>query len=254
MERGPVGSRRAIELAVLDDVAAVARAAAAAICDWAAHHPGGVLGLATGATMVPVYRELARRDSRGHDGFRRVTAVNLDEYVGLGPGDPESFHHFMQRHLFGQVPFAARYIPNGVARDLDEECRRYDALLDHLGGVGLQVLGLGTNGHVGFNEPGTPWEARTHVAELSATTRAVNAATFGVGQHVPAAAITMGIRDIRRAQRLLMVAVGPHKAEALGNLLQEESSPHFPATALLDHQPPMQVLVDRAAARELSDW
>ena len=251
MERPPLDARGPVELTVLDDVAAVARAAAAAIGAWAAGHPGGVLGLATGATMVPVYRALALHHS---DRFRQVVAVNLDEYVGLGPDDPGSFHHFMQTHLFSQVPFSAHYIPNGAARDLDEECRRYDILLDHLGGVGLQVLGLGTNGHVGFNEPGTPWEARTHVATLSASTRAANAATFGAGQSVPEAAITMGIGDIRRAQRLLMVAVGPHKAEALRRLLRDDPSPHFPAAALMGHEPPMQVLVDRTAARMVSEW
>lgn len=250
MERPPLDIRGAVELTVLDDVAAVARAVAAAICAWAAGHPGGVLGLATGATMVPVYRELSHHDDR----FRQVVAVNLDEYVGLGPDRPGSFHHFMQTHLFSQVPFWAHYIPNGAARDLDEECRRYDARLDQLGGVGLQVLGLGTNGHVGFNEPGTPWEARTHVATLSASTRAANRATFGAGQPVPEAAITMGIRDIRRAGRLLMVAVGPHKAEALSHLLRDEPSAHFPATALKGHEPPMQVFVDRTAARLISKW
>ena len=254
MERPPRDTRGPVELTVLDDVASVARAAAAAIGAWAAGHPGGVLGLATGATMVPVYRALSRLDACRPERFRQVVAVNLDEYVGLGPDDPGSFHHFMQTHLFSQVPFSAHCIPNGAARDLDEECRRYDILLDHLGGVGLQVLGLGTNGHVGFNEPGTPWEARTHVATLSASTRAANAATFATGQHVPAAAVTMGIGDIRRAQRLLMVAVGPHKAEALRRLLRDDPSPHFPAAALMGHEPPMQVLVDRAAARRLSEW
>lgn len=254
MAHGPVGSQHAIELTVLDDVGAVARAAAETIRDWAAHHPGGVLGLATGATMVPVYRELARSDSPRRDVFRQVTAINLDEYVGLRPDDAESFHYYMQRHLFDHVPFAAHHIPSGMARDLGQECRRYDALLDHLGGVGLQVLGLGANGHVGFNEPGTPWEARTHVAMLSASTRGANAASFGAGRSVPAAAITMGIRDIRRAQRLLMMAVGAHKAEALACLLHEAPSPHFPAAALVSHRPPMQVLVDRAAARRLSEW
>ena len=245
MERPPRDTRGLVELTVLDDVATVARAAAAVMGAWAAGHPGGVLGLATGATMVPVYRVLALHD----DGrFRQVVAVNPDEYVGLGPDDPGSFHHFMQAHLFSQMPFSAHYIPNGAARDLDEECRRYDARLDHLGGVGLQVLGLGTNGHVGFNEPGTPWQTATHAATLSASTRAANAATFGAGQSVPEAAITMGIRDMRRAQRLLMVAVGPHKAEALRRLLRDDPSPHFPAAALMGHEPPMQVFVDRTAA------
>ena len=196
------------------------------------------LGLATGRTMVEIYREFRQLAEEHHGGWPWDTlkTFNLDEYVGLGPSDKESFHYFMQSHLFSHLPLVAgqNFLPDGMATDLNQECRRYEHLVSDQG-IDVQLLGLGVNGHIGFNEPGTPFDARTHVVTLSQDTLEQNRADF-FHRKPPERAITMGIETILSAKRIILVATGEQKASALYETLVGSVGPHCPATALRLHQ------------------
>jgi len=208
--------------------------------------PGGcVLGLPTGQTPVGLYRHLVARRLD----WRHVRTFNLDEYAELSPTHPASFHSFMRRHLFDQCPQPPIWeMPDGCAPDLAAECLRYEAAVSAAGPIDLLILGLGRNGHIGFNEPGSPLDSPTRVVVLSAQTRAVNRRDFPAGETVPARAITMGIGTILTARRILLLASGAQKAEALQAALTGPVTPAVPASALQLH-PNVTVLVDAAAAR-----
>jgi glucosamine-6-phosphate deaminase len=196
------------------------------------------LGLATGRTMVEIYQEFRQlaQEHKSRWPWDTLKTFNLDEYVGLGPGDQESFHFFMQRHLFSHLPLVAgqNFLPDGLATDLDQECQRYENLVMHHG-IDVQLLGLGINGHIGFNEPGTPFDAGTHVVRLSRETLEQNRADF-LHRRPPDRAITMGIETILSAKRIILVAIGAQKAPALYETLVGSVGPHCPATALRLHQ------------------
>lgn len=163
-------------------------------------------GLATGGTMIPLYEKL-RNSSLD---FSHCKSVNLDEYVGIPQGHPESYYTFMQNHLFESKPFKATYIPDGVVEDVHAEALRYEDLLKSLT-VDMQLLGVGVNGHIGFNEPGTSFHSETDVVELTVSTRSANARFFDTIDEVPKQAITMGIASIMRAKCILLIAVGEEK-------------------------------------------
>lgn len=216
--------------------------------------PGKPLGLATGRTMEPVYAALvAQLDALSAAERQALRAgwlsFNLDEYVGLGPADPHSFAAFMARHLLeplGLDPGQVR-LPDGLASDPVAEARRYGAALTAAGGIGLQLLGLGLNGHVGFNEPPCGAAATTRVVELCPTTRRQNAAAFGGDPAaVPARAITLGMAEILAAERILLVVIGAAKAPVLARLLHEPPSPELPASWLQGH-PAVTLVADREA-------
>jgi glucosamine-6-phosphate deaminase len=217
------------------------------------------LGLATGRTMEPVYRALVN-ELAGWSASARASLLagwrsfNLDEYVGIGPGHAGSFAAYMARHLvvpLGLDP-ARVCLPDGLAAEPAEEARRYGQELAAAGGIGLQLLGLGLNGHVGFNEPPCGPAVSTRVVELSATTRQQNAAGFGGDPAaVPAQAITVGLAEIRAAARILLVVTGAAKAPVLARLLQESPSEALPASWLRGH-PAVTLVVDRAALQEAS--
>lgn len=244
-------------LIVEADVAAVAERVAAQLL--AALDRGEVLGLATGRTMEPVYAALRRRLA-ACDQPRRQTLLagwrsfNLDEYVGLGPDDAGSFAAVMAEVLGGPLDLAPGQLqlPDGLAADPDAEARRYGAAVAAAGGIGLQLLGLGANGHVGFNEPPCPADAPCRCLRLSAATRQQNAAAFGGdAAAVPERAITLGTAEILAARRLLLVVTGAAKAEILRRSLQEPADAGVPASWLQGH-PRLQVVVDGAAASALS--
>jgi glucosamine-6-phosphate deaminase len=245
----------ALELLVAADAAAAAAQTAQLLLEELLRpRQQRPLGLATGRTMEPVYAALAsllnglpaleRQELLG-----RWRSFNLDEYVGLGSGDPSSFAAFMARHLvvpLGLDPGRVR-LPDGLAIDPAAAARRYGAELADLGGIGLQLLGLGLNGHVGFNEPPCGPAAETRVVDLSSTTRQQNAASFGGDPAaVPARAITLGLAEILAAERILLVVTGAAKAPVLARLLNEPPSPALPASWLRGH-PAVTLVVDRAA-------
>jgi glucosamine-6-phosphate deaminase len=236
------------------DGAAVADHVAACLLHDRLHWPDQPLGLATGRTMEPVYGALVKvvqaLPVAEHQRLRQQwLSFNLDEYVGLGPGDPGSFAAFMARHL--QQPLALGLdqvrLPAGLASDPAAEAVRYAKDLARCGGLGLQLLGLGLNGHVGFNEPPCQATALCRCLELSCTTREQNAAAFGGdAQAVPEQAITLGLAEILAAQRLLVVVTGAAKAGILARLLSEEPSPDLPASWLRSH-PNLTLVADQAA-------
>lgn len=200
--------------------------------------PGSVLGLATGSTPVGMYQELVKENQAGKIDFSKVQTVNLDEYVGLAPGHEQSYRYFMQRNLFGHVNISldATHVPDGLAADLAEECRRYDRLIEDMGGVDLQVLGMGHNGHIGFNEPGDFFPLDTHVADLTDSTINANARFFDSRDQVPRQALSMGIRTILRARRILLLVSGKGKADAVAAAFHGPVTPRVPASVLQLHQ------------------
>jgi glucosamine-6-phosphate deaminase len=199
-------------------------------------NPRVVLGLPTGRTPIGMYERVVRECAREYHCFRDVTTFNLDEYVGVPPGHPGSYATYMKQHLFEHVDLdpAQAHLPNGMAADLDAECRRYENEIRAAGGLELAFLGLGRNGHIGFNEPGTPFNARTRVVTLTESTRKANAEFFPDGS-VPTQAITMGIGTILQAKRIVLLVAGNGKEAALERLRSGAIGEDFPASALWTH-------------------
>ena len=215
--------------------------------------PHFVLGLATGATMEGVYDELARMHAAEHLDFSRCHTFNLDEYVGVPPESPFSYHAYIQKHLFSRVnlhPLCA-HLPNGMAPDLAAECRHYEHLIHEVGGIDLQLLGLGRDGHIGFNEPLSALRSRTREKALTPSTLAANAPFFGGDVNsMPRRAITMGVGTILEAHNCLMLVTGDSKADILALAVDGPITAMVTASALQLH-PHCQVIVDEEAAAEL---
>ena len=214
--------------------------------------PASVLGLATGSTPVGLYDELARLCAKGDLDFSRARTVNLDEYVGLAASHPQSYRYFMDGHLFRRVnvPAKSTHLPDGTASDLDAECSRYDRLIRTLGGIDLQLLGIGHDGHIGFNEPGDCFIPGTHVVTLTEKTVDANARFFASRDAVPKQAITMGIAPILQAKRIVFLVNGADKAEILYRAVCGPVTPQVPASILQLHAD-VTLLGDRAALQKL---
>ena len=211
-------------------------------------NPNAVLGLATGSTALGLYDGLAHRYARGELSFKNIKTVNLDEYVGLGQGDINSYVTYMRRNLFDRIDINTEntFLPDGKRADIDGAVRDYRALLSSMP-RDIQVLGLGENGHIGFNEPNTPFDSLTHVVELAPSTIAANSRLFESEDLVPRRAITMGIREIVDAKRIILLASGAKKANAVRDALLGEVSPSCPASVLRTHSD-IVFIVDEAAA------
>jgi glucosamine-6-phosphate deaminase len=214
--------------------------------------PDLVLGLATGRTMESVYSSLIRLYEAGECSFAEAQSFNLDEYIGLPASDRGSYSTFMQRHLFDKVNFKPgnTHIPDGMAKDLSEECRHYEEMIQDAGGIGLQLLGLGRDGHIGFNEPLSALLSRTRAKSLTPVTREQNAAQFGGADKVPTRAITIGVGTILESKRCLMLVTGKEKATILAKALEGPITSMISATALQLH-PRCTVIVDEASAEKL---
>ena len=243
-----------MEVIIQPNGEAAAHLAARIIARELRANPHLVLGLATGRTMEWVYCHLAHLHRETNLDFSLCSTFNLDEYVGLFPTDPNSYRHYMNRHLFNQVNIDPRntHLPNGMAADLDGECRHYEALIQRFGGIDLQLLGIGTDGHIGFNEPLSALRSRTRVKALTPTTWKQNAAFFGGEDKVPRRAITMGVGTIIEARRCLVLATGDLKAEVVARAVEGPITSMISATALQLH-PRCTVVVDEAAASALQE-
>ncbi len=199
--------------------------------------PNSVLGLATGSTPIGTYEQLIEWYQKGDVDFSKVTSVNLDEYWGISPENPQSYRYFMNQHFFSHIninPLNTN-VPNGLANDPEEECSRYEKLIADLGGIDLQLLGIGHNGHIGFNEPDASFEKTTHVVELDETTRKANARFFQSLEEVPDKAVTMGIRSIMQSKKILLIANGPDKQDIIQKALFGPVTPELPASILQFH-------------------
>ncbi len=210
--------------------------------------PGSVLGLATGSSPIGLYRRLVGRYREGKLSFARCVSVNLDEYCGLSADHVQSYACFMKRHLFGHIdiPPENTHIPNGLNENAEEECAAYDALIDALGGIDLQLLGIGRNGHIGFNEPGESFPVGTRRVALTESTIKANSKFFGDETAVPKYAYTMGIRPIVQARQVLLIASGIGKAKILHRALFGPVTPRVPAS-ILQLVPKLTICADAGA-------
>ncbi|MDJ9021641.1 glucosamine-6-phosphate deaminase [Enterococcus faecalis] len=204
-----------------------------------------VLGLATGSTPETLYKEMTASDVD----FTEMTSVNLDEYVGLGGEDEQSYRYFMNKHLFDKKPFKETFVPNGKAEDLDAASAEYEKIID-AHPVDIQILGIGQNGHIGFNEPGTPLDSLTHVVELTESTINANKRYFEKVEDVPTRAVSMGIGSIMKGKKMILMAYGEAKAEAIKGMIDGPVTTDMPASALQNHQD-VVVIIDDAAASKL---
>ena len=205
-----------------------------------------VLGLATGSTPETLYQEMVKSDVD----FSNCVSINLDEYIGLSGDNDQSYRYFMNSHLFNQKPFKATYVPNGKAEDLAAECRHYEEILAN-NPIDIQILGIGENAHIGFNEPGTPFDAPTQVVELTESTINANKRNFEKIEDVPTTAISMGIGSIMKSKKVILIAYGEAKAEAIANTINGEITIDVPASVLQNH-PDVTIILDDAAASKLA--
>ena len=199
--------------------------------------PNCVLGLATGSSPVGIYKNLVKWNKDGIIDFSKVTSVNLDEYAGLKGDHPQSYRYFMQDNLFNHVNIDPKntYVPNGCAADYAKECENYDAMIADMGGTDLQLLGIGLDGHIGFNEPADHFEGATHLVDLHPSTIEANARFFTSADEVPKQAVTMGMTSIMRAKKILLIANGAAKKDILMKACYGPITPQVPASLLQLH-------------------
>ena len=238
-----------VNLIIAKDPAEVGKLAADMFQEIVAAKPDCVLGLATGSTPLPLYRELIQREKDGKIDFSQVRSANLDEYKGLSGDHPQSYRYFMNENLFNHISInpANTMVPDGLAEDVEAMCADYEAKIEALGGVDIQLLGIGHDGHIGFNEPCDYFPAATHEVELEEITRQANKRFFDSIDEVPTAAYTMGIGTVMAARKVLLLATGKDKAEIVQKSFFGPVTPMVPASILQFH-PDVTVIVDEAAA------
>ncbi|MEG0570886.1 MAG: glucosamine-6-phosphate deaminase [Oscillospiraceae bacterium] len=216
--------------------------------------PTSVLGLATGSTPIGVYKALIEMNNNKEIDFSKTTTVNLDEYVGLSGENDQSYRYFMNTNLFDHVNIdkTKTFVPNGLASDIDGECKRYDKLIEDLGGVDVQILGIGLNGHIGFNEPNAYFDKGTHQVSLTASTIEANARFFETIDEVPKTAVSMGIKTIMCAKKIILLANGTAKSEIIYETCFGNITPNVPASVLQLH-PDVTVIVDNDACAAIKN-
>jgi glucosamine-6-phosphate deaminase len=238
-----------LKVTVFKDERTLSRTLAVQIAASLGTTPDLVLGLPTGRTPVRTYHELGNLHAQGQVDFSAATTFNLDEFLGIGPDHPGSYRAFMEEHLFSRVNMRPERINvlNGAAPDPEAECARYEQAIADAGGIGLQFLGIGTNGHIGFNEPARELAARTHRVKLKESTRRSNAALFGAAAKVPEEALSMGMATILQARRIVLVATGKSKAKCVERVVKGPITTKLPASFLQLH-PSVEIMLDEAAA------
>ena len=215
--------------------------------------PDSVLGLATGSTPIGMYQELVRKYNEDRVDFGKVRTVNLDEYIGLSGDNDQSYRYFMNHNLFDHVDIdkSQTFVPNGLAADPEAECVNYENIVDSMGGVDIQLLGIGNNGHIGFNEPLTPFTSMTHIVKLTDSTREANKRFFASIDDVPTHAVTMGIHTVMQAKSIILMAFGEGKAEIIKKTVEGRPEIAVPASLLQLHED-VELYLDEAAASKLS--
>lgn len=239
-----------MEIIIAKDYETMSRAAADEISSCIKGLDRCVLGLATGSTPEGAYADLVDDFKAGDLSFGGVVTFNLDEYVGLDGAHDQSYRYFMDRHLFDHVDIdrSNTHVPSGTAQDIPRECMDYEAAIRDAGGIDLQLLGLGHNGHIGFNEPASDFPKATHEVELSESTINANSRLFASADDVPHKAITMGIGTIMAARKVLVIASGEDKAEIVARAFSGEVTPEVPASILQFH-PNAVAIIDEEAAK-----
>lgn len=241
-----------MEVIIQPDAQAASEVAARHMASIVRDKPDAVLGLATGSTPVRMYAELIRMHRDDGLDFSRVTTFNLDEYVGLEPNHPQSYNHFMHEKLFHgiNVPEESIHIPNGLAEDIPAHCRAYEERIGQSGGIDVQVLGIGSDGHIAFNEPTSSLSSRTRIKTITEETRNDNARFFDKKDDVPHHVITVGIGTIMESRMCLLLAFGKGKARAVADAVEGSVTSMVPASILQMH-PVAKVVLDEDAASEL---
>jgi glucosamine-6-phosphate deaminase len=237
-----------MKLIEVKDYNEMSQKAAQTIIDKIRQNPSMNLGLATGGTPVGTYQSLIKDHQQYGTSYQNITTFNLDEYIGLTGDNPNSYRYFMNDKLFDHIDIDKNntHIPNGNVNDMAAECTRYENLIADHGGIDLQILGIGGNGHIGFNEPGTSFDSTTHIVQLAASTIEANARFFERIEDVPTQAITMGIASIMRSKEILLLISGENKRAALDQLLNGDITEQFPASVLKNH-PNVTIIADKAA-------
>lgn len=245
-------SENILKIIKAKDYQSMSRKAANIISAQVILFPKSILGLATGSTPLGVYKQLIDWYQKGDVDFSQVSSVNLDEYVGLSPEHDQSYHYYMKENFFRHVNIHPKntHVPNGLAEDIDAECICYDKLINDLGGIDLQLLGIGHTGHIGFNEPDEDFDKMTHKVKLTQKTIDVNSRFFNSADDVPKYAVTMGMKAIMQAKKILLVANGEGKANILYRSLFGPITPAVPASILQLH-PNVTVVADEQALSKI---
>lgn len=234
---------------VLDTYEDVCRAAADIYVQQLKKKPDSILGLATGSTPIGLYNELTKRYSAGEIDFSKAQSFNLDEYYPIEKSHPQSYDYFMREHLFDKINISKFSLPNGEAADAAEECKQYDAQIDAAGGIDLMLLGIGHNGHIGFNEPSVSYPLGTFLVDLSESSITANSRFFSSAEQQPTRALTMGIGSIFSSKEILFIITGQGKASIAKKLFENTIYTDVPACFVLLH-PNVTILLDKAAAGE----
>ncbi|APH20433.1 glucosamine-6-phosphate deaminase [Clostridium botulinum] len=242
-----------MRIIVVDNYEEMSKKAAAMIASQVILKPDSVLGLATGDTPIGMYKEIINIYKNQKMDFSKVRTFNLDEYYGLNREDPQSYYYYMMNNLFNHVNIDENNIniPNGMADDIEIECKEYERKIAKAGGIDLQILGIGVNGHIGFNEPDTSFEAETHLVNLNEKTIESNSRFFSSKDQVPTKAISMGIRTIMHSKKIILLACGSVKSNAIFKAINDKITPNIPASILQLHKD-VVVIVDKKAASKLN--
>jgi len=244
-----------MQVFVEKDYSAMSKRAAQIFADEIRRKPNLVIGLATGSTPIGTYQELIRMNKEEGLDFSRVVSFNLDEYYGLTPDNPQSYHYFMFENLFNKINIKKEniHIPDGKASDIENYCREYDRKIESFGGLDLQLLGIGVNGHIGFNEPADKLVSGTHLTDLTEDTIKANSRFFDSPDQVPKKAITMGMGAIMKAKKILLLANGKSKAPIMAKLLSNDYiTTEIPASLLKLH-PDVTIIMDEEAAAQIKN-
>ena len=243
-----------MKLIILENYEEASAEAANVMLDVIKNNPAATLGLATGSTPIKMYEYMVEDHKKNGTSYKDITSYNLDEYYGLSKDHPQSYYYFMQKYLFSKVDIKPEniHVPNGAGDDIQADVDKYNEMLA-ANPVDIQLLGIGSNGHIGFNEPGTSFDAVTHVVDLKQSTIEDNARLFFDGKidEVPRQAVSMGISNIMHAKKVLLLAFGKGKAEAVKGMIEGPVTTDLPASALQNH-PDVTVIVDKEAASLLT--
>ncbi|MCB2360417.1 glucosamine-6-phosphate deaminase [Clostridium estertheticum] len=238
-----------MRIIVVDNYEEMSKKAALMVASQVMLKPDSVIGLATGDTPLGMYEELVKLYNKKEVDFKEVRTFNLDEYYGLDPENPQSYYSFMNKNLFDKVDISKNNInmPDGMVKDVNDFCLLYENKIKTLGGIDMQVLGIGGNGHIGFNEPNVNFEAQTHLVNLDEQTIEANSRFFKSIKEVPVKAISMGIKTIMNSKKIILLANGLNKAEAIAKAVNGKINPSIPASILQLHND-VTIIIDKEAA------